>query len=227
MAGYWTAGALIGGALLGSRSAKKSQAAIDRAAAEGAAATRASVEENKRQFDIGQTNLAPWLSAGKAALSEQEALMGLNGDSEGAMRTLQNSPGYSFRLNQGQRGLNAGLAARGGMGSGKSLVAGTNYNQDFASNEYGNRLNQLAGMSGTGQATANTSAGMGANYANTNSGLLAGNANSQGAAAIAGANLKQSSLNNLTRLGIQAYGMTRNGGGGQNTPYADSYRHEG
>lgn len=162
--------------------------------------------ENMRQFNIGQENLAPWLKAGKGALDEQQSLMGLNGDSAGAMRTLQNSPGYQFRLSQGQKSLDAGLAARGGMGSGKSLVAGNIFNQDNASSEYGNRLNQLAGLSGTGQSTAGQLGQLGANYATNQGNIYTGVANAQGAAGIAGANSRQSGLLGVLNLAANGAG---------------------
>jgi len=157
------------------------EAAKDAARLQAAAGDRA-LAENMRQFDIGQENLAPWLKAGKGALSEQQSLMGMGGDTAGQMRALQASPGYQARLLQGQKGLNAGLAASGGMGSGKSITAGSMYNQDYASNEYGNRLNQLAAMSGTGQTTANQMGGLGANYAQQQGNIWTGVANAQGAA---------------------------------------------
>jgi hypothetical protein len=183
--------------------------AAERAAQGQQAATDRATAENTRQFDIGQQNLAPWLAAGRRGLAEQESLLGLGGDNAGAMRSLQSSPGYQFRLSQGLKGLNAGLAARGGMGSGKSIAAGTDYNQNFASNEYGNRLSQLAGISNTGQTTGNQLAGFGANYAGNQGNLWTQNANAQGAADMAGANARQSSLLGLAKLGMSAYGGGR------------------
>lgn len=82
-------------------------------------------------------------------------------------------PGYDFRQQEGQRGVEASAAARGGVLSGGALKALTKYNQDFASNEYGNaynrynqdqttRFNRLSALAGTGQTA-------------TNSGIAAGN----------------------------------------------------
>jgi hypothetical protein len=177
--------------------------AADRAAALSATATDRATAENARQFDIGQANLAPWLDAGKGALTAQQSLMGLNGTTD-TLAELQNDPGYQFRLNQGQKSLDAGLAARGGMGSGKSLTAGIDYNQGFASQEYSNRLNQLAGLSGTGQTTGTQMANNGMNFANNQGSLWTNNANMQGAAGIAGANARQSGLFGLGTLGMMA-----------------------
>lgn len=180
--------------------------AAERAAALQQAAADRATAENARQFDIGQANLAPWLKSGRKALAEQEALMGLGGDTSGMMRALQASPGYQARLLQGQRALQASQAAGGGLGSGKALTAASEYNQDYAANEYGNRLNQLAGLSGTGQSTASTMGGLGANYAMNQGNIWTGMANAQGAAGMAGANARQSGLLGVLNLGARAYG---------------------
>jgi hypothetical protein len=172
------------------------QAAKD-AAAKQQAATDMATAENRRQFDIGQSNLTPWLQAGKGALTAQQNLMGLNGNVD-VNAELSKDPGYQFRLAQGQKSFDSSsLASRAGFGSGGAFKAANDYNQGNASQEYGNRLNQLAGLSGTGQTTGNQMAGMGANYANNQGNLWTNNANAQGAAGMAGANARQSGLWNI------------------------------
>jgi len=61
------------------------------------------------------------------------------------------SPGYQFRFDEGQRGINANRAATGMMQSGDTLRALTRYGQDYASNEYNTQLNQLFSVAGLGQ----------------------------------------------------------------------------
>jgi hypothetical protein len=193
---------------------RQSQAAREAAAGQQGAANL-SLAEMKRQYDISQNNLAPWMRAGRRALTEQEALMGLGGDTASSLRSLQSAPGYQSRLQQGNRALEGGLAARGGMGSGKSATAASGWNQEFASNEYANRLNQLAGLSGTGQSTASGLANLGQNYAQGMGNIWQGNANAQGAAGIAGQNAWQSGV-----LGGLGAGMNMNNYfNRQRTPY--------
>jgi hypothetical protein len=173
-------------------------------------ATNRATAENARQFDIGQANLAPWLQAGKGALTAQQNLMGLGSESSPAytLSQLQLDPGYQFRMDQGKKAFeSSALARRGGFGSGAALQAAINYNQGAASQEYGNRLNQLAGLSNTGQTTGNQLGAMGANYANNQGNLWTGNANAQGAAGFAGAQARQSGLLGLANLGASMYGM--------------------
>jgi hypothetical protein len=56
--------------------------------------------------------------------------------------TEQNDPGYQFRLKQGQEALQNSAAARGGLLSGGTAKALSDYNQNSASAEYGNVYNR-------------------------------------------------------------------------------------
>lgn len=51
-------------------------------------------------------------------------------------------PGYTFRMMEGEKGINRNLLARGGFDSGAALKELNRYNQDFASNEFGNAFNR-------------------------------------------------------------------------------------
>lgn len=182
--------------------------AAQRAADLQAGATGMAVGESRRQFDIGQANLAPWMRAGRQGLDEYMTLMGLGGDTAGAMRALQSSPGYQFQKMLGQRQMEAGSAARGGLGSGKALTAANQFGQDYASTAYGNRLASLANLSGQGQASAAGSAQMGMQQAQNLGNLWTSGANAQGAALMAGQQARQSGLLGMLNLGARAYGAS-------------------
>jgi hypothetical protein len=90
---------------------------------------------------------------------------------------FQTDPGYEFRLAEGQKALDRSAAASGKLFSGGTLKANDRYNQDFASNEYGNafnrfntnkmnRYNMLSNQAGMGQLSASQTAQLGANTAN-------------------------------------------------------------
>ena len=198
-----TGSLIVGG--LGALSGLSGNRAARQAAEQQRAAAAASLAENQRQFNIGQQNLAPWLRSGRAALGEQTALMGLGGDTEGAMRSLQTSPGYQFRMGQGQNQLTSGLSARGGMGSGKGMAAGQRFAQGFASNEYGNRLAQLGGMSSAGLQTGQGMANLGSQFGQNQGNIMQNSANAQGAAGIAGANATQSGILGGVQAGLGMY----------------------
>lgn len=64
------------------------------------------------------------------------------------------SPDYQFTFQEGNRAVNAGLAARGLSGSGRAMKELTRYGQGAASTQLNNYRNQLAAMAGIGQQTA-------------------------------------------------------------------------
>lgn len=79
---------------------------------------------------------------------------------------FEKDPGYEFRQAEGMKGITNSAAARGGLLSGAALKAAGRYNQEFASNEFGNafnrdasnktnQFNRLASLSGVGQTAAN------------------------------------------------------------------------
>lgn len=93
--------------------------------------------------------------------------------------TMQNDPGYQFRLNQGMNQLQNSAAARGDLLSGNTLQALDQFNQDYASNEYGNVYNRAlqnygANLAGT-NATFSRLMGAGGMGLNAASGMNAAN----------------------------------------------------
>jgi hypothetical protein len=116
-------------------------------------------------------------------------------------------PGYLFRLQEGQKALDRSAAASGNLFSGGTLKASQRYNQDFASNEYGNaynryqnnrqtRYNMLSGVAGLGSQNAQTLAGLGTNASN-----------------VSASNMIQAA-NDAARLRASGYGALGTGIGG-------------
>ena len=119
-------------------------------------------------------------------------------------------PGYQFRLDQGNKAINAKNAAMGNFYSGGALKEATDYNSGMASQEYGNAYNRYntdmgnlysryGGLSEAGRNATNTAVGMGQNYANqvgqnyanigsaqANAAINKGNAWSQGLSGLMG-----------------------------------------
>jgi hypothetical protein len=132
---------------------------------------------------------------------------------------LENDPGFQFRLSEGEKGINRNLAARGGWDSGAALKALARYNQDFASNEFGDAFNRdaatkgriysfLSGTSNAGQAAASTMASNAQGAANS----MAGTSNAFGNS-IAGLNAGAADdwSNGLQgAIGNAIYGYERN-----------------
>lgn len=81
-------------------------------------------------------------------------------------RGFEASPGYLFRLQEGQKAIERSAAARGGLYSGATMKAIDTYSQGVASDEYSNYVNRLAALAGVGQTATNSTAQAGQNYAN-------------------------------------------------------------
>lgn len=124
-------------------------------------ASKQSLAEQKRQFDLSRSDQMPWLDTGKWALGQQKNA--LTGDWSGFMQ----SPDYQYALDQGFKGLDRSAAARGRLYSGGYGEDLTKFGQGLATQNYGNYMNRLAGLSGSGQTSANALGILGQNYANS------------------------------------------------------------
>lgn len=199
----------IGAAAIGS-SAQKSAA---NKAAQTAQDTTA--QNNALQREIYGSNkdiLNPYVQTGYKANEGLNALM-YGGD---PTAELQKSPGYQFRYDTGMNALNTGLAARNGINSGAAMKAAIRYGQDFGSQEYNNRYNQLAQQQGVGLSAGNALAGVGTNFANNISAQNNASASVQANALLAGgqatAGLYGTAANALGQIGgslISSYGQRR------------------
>ena len=117
-------------------------------------------------FLQSREDLAPWREAGRWALGE------LRDQIESGPGEYTKSPGYEFRLGEGEKALRRNAAARGALGSGALDKALINYGQNYATSDYDRnlrrfyeRLNPLMSMSGLGQTTSAQTASLGANTA--------------------------------------------------------------
>lgn len=122
-------------------------------------------------------------------------------------------PGYDFRLSEGEKGINRSLAARGGLFSGAAGKALSRYNQDFASNEYGNaynryntnqgnKFNRLASLVGIGQTATNQTQQAGQNAANNISSNYIGSGNAQASGIMGIGNAISGGLNNYMQYNM-------------------------
>lgn len=91
---------------------------------------------------------------------------------------FETDPGYQFRMEEGQTGVNNKMAASGNLLSGAAMKALTRFNQDYASNELGNaygrysndrqsfygansdEYSRLSGVQGAGQNAINSTNGL-------------------------------------------------------------------
>lgn len=214
-------------------------------AAEEAAATQAEayglgVDEQRRQFETAQENMAPWLEAGQGALGLQQDFLGLGGEGAqaDAYANYQESPGQKFLRERGEKAIVRQHAAIGGLGGSGVRSALNRQGIGVAAQDFGNYYNRLAGMSGSGQTAASGLGNLGMNAA-SNIGNLAGlQGNARASGILGGAQARQQGIGNVVGLGSMVAGgapfgsMSFGGGGsvpnsgwGTNARYAGGLTH--
>ena len=232
---------VAGSSILGSViSADAAGNAADTAAGASREASAASIGEQRRQYDLSRADYAPYLAAGTGAVNRLGAGVAAGGEFGAAtpfdFRYDQNTdPGYGFRFDQGMRGVNASMAAKGMGLSGAGIKGATEFGQGMGSQEYNNAFNRyvtgfnantgernqlynrLAGVAGTGQNAVGSITAQGANMAGNIGNAYMTSAANTGNAAMAAAGQRQSAFggaaNMLGRV-YGNYGRAPYGGGG-------------
>ena len=214
---FWVAGAIVGGGVLSS--VIGSHGASQAAGTQSASADKAT-ELQREQWQQGRQDQMPWLNAGTNALAQMQGPgMAPAPWKNFTMADYQADPGYSFRLKEGLKSLDATAANRGGLLSGATLRGAQRYGQDMASQEYGaaygrynqdqmNTLargdmgyNRLAALAGVGGTSASNMAGQGQTYANNAGNTILASGQSQAAGQMGAAN----SWGNAINQGVSSY----------------------
>jgi len=94
----------------------------------------------------------PYEEAGRGGLNLLQQL--ITGNPQDVMSRLEATPGYQFRMSQGQNSIQNLLASKGGLKSGAAMKALTDYAQGTASQEFGNQVGYAQGLAGIGQNAA-------------------------------------------------------------------------
>ena len=107
-----------------------------------------------------RADLAPWTTAGGAAIPAVQDAAGLNGQPgyDAAMAGFHTSPGYQFQLDQGLRAVDAGAASKGILNSGATLKAEQTFGTGLADKEFTDYYNRLFDLSKLGESAAAGSA---------------------------------------------------------------------
>lgn len=119
-----------------------------------------------------QGALSGTIGQGTAAGSQIGNLLGLNGapaQNQG-FTNFNNSTGYQFGKDQGMQSITGNAATQGLLNSGGTLKALDTYGQNYADTQYGNYVNQLQGLLGSGISGAGVLAGAGQQSQSTASG---------------------------------------------------------
>jgi len=146
------AAAVIGGGIMSSIGSKKADKAqkkgLKKAAEESKKAMAAIDKEATSAYGEQKGLVQPWYDAGKEALVELSAGIKSGVYDPGQFHfdyaAFEKDPGYKFRVEQGERSMERGAAARGKLLSGQQQKALLGYGQDMGSQEYGNTFNRAA-----------------------------------------------------------------------------------
>lgn len=209
----WVAAAgAVAGSLIGSNA---SQNAANTQAQSAQAATAAELQ----MFNTQQANLAPWMQGGQVALGALNNWMGLpstpggkvNPNAPGQQQFTYNpanDPAYNFMLNQGLGAITNQQSALGGVNSGNTMRALSDYAEGAALNSYqtefnnwnttlNNQFSRLNAMSGTGANAAGGIANLGMNAATQAGNNTIGAGNAIAAGQIGSANAFSSGIQSL------------------------------
>lgn len=195
------AGAAIGAGLGGSMDAAKQQSqAAQAAAGTQAAAASEGVAEQRRQFDKLIELMSPYVTAGKGAMEQQQALMGLGGEQaqQAAIGAIEKSPFFSAMAQQGENAILQQASATGGLRGGNIQGALAQFRPGLLNQLVQQQMANLGGLTSLGQASAAGQASQGMQSASNIGNLLA-----QQGAAIAGGQLAkgQQMQNTLKTIG--------------------------
>ncbi len=184
--------------------------AAKQAAAGQAAAGEAATRRSDAQAAQSRADQMPWMKAGQTAIGQLSDLTKAGGDLNRhfTLDDFVKDPGYDFRMSEGSKAIERSAAARGGVLGGGTLKSLTQYNQNFASNEYGNSysrwnndntntFNRLASIAGVGQTAANANQQGGQFATNQMQGNTWGSANAIAAGTVAAGQQYGNAINSI------------------------------
>jgi len=211
------AAAIVGSAVVGG--AVSAYGANKAAGAQRDAANQADATQ-RYMYDQTRADQAPYREAGYGALSRMSTLLGLSGGNENSRyfgslnrrftgKDLASDPGYQFGLNQGLDAAQNSAAARGGLYSGATLKALTQFGNDYATTKFDDafnrdmaqktsQFNRLASVAGLGQTSLGQVNTAGMNAANNISANQIGAGNARAAGYLSTANAIGNGINQGT-----------------------------
>jgi hypothetical protein len=112
------------------------------------------------------------ITNGNNAGNSIAGILGMGGTTaqKQAFDQWKNSTGYQFGLNQGIQSITGNAATSGLLNSGSTLKALNTYGQNYANTQYGNYMNMLQQLLGSGIASAGVLSGAGQVSQGTSSG---------------------------------------------------------
>ena len=212
-----TVNAVIGGGTnyLGS---KANSDAINNASNLQNTASQNSLALQEKEFNAMQANLAPWLASGTNNLNTLNSLMP-SLSKPFSFSDYTQSPSYAWQLSQGKDALESSAAGRGGLFSGATGKAMTEYGQNLANTDYQqalnnynaanlNKYNMLVGLAN--QSAVNSANNAAQTYANNYTNTAMGTASSLGQLGLASGQNTANMYSNYNNMLNSSLGMGLN-----------------
>ena len=154
LSGAALAGIAVGGATLVS-GYMQGQAAKS-AAGTQAQASEAGIAEQRRQFDVVQKLLEPYVTGGTKAFEQQQALVGVQGPEaqRAAISALEQGPFFQALTQQGENAILQQASATGGLRGGNVQAALAQFRPQLLTQLIEQQYGQLGGLAKYGQASA-------------------------------------------------------------------------
>lgn len=114
-------------------------------------------DRSRGDFEATRGNLQPWINSGQGANNLLSSFYGLGADpalGQGALARFYESPDFQFALKGGVGALDNSASAKGSLLSGNQLRAVSEYGQGLATQNLGNYLQRIMGVSQQGMGAA-------------------------------------------------------------------------
>lgn len=167
---------------------------------------RKGIDYGKEQLGTTVGEFQPYTQAGSQSTGLMGALLGLQGvDAQRqAYENYQMSPGQEWLRTQGEQTLLRNAAATGGLGGGNVLKALNEYGIGFASQDFNNYYNRLAGLSGQGAGMVSNLGGLRNAYAGNMLNAYTGQGEAKASGIMGAYNNKMQGYGNLLNFGAAA-----------------------
>jgi hypothetical protein len=208
----------IGAALIGSSASQE-------ASSQQVAAQQAALQQQQGFFNTAQSALSPYISGGQQYGSVLSSLLTPGPNQTAALSQI---PGYQFAQDWGQKAVQ-NLGTTTGLG-GNTLAAGANYATGLAQQNFGNLINPLISLYGTGAQAAGALAGSAGQFSGQATNTLTGIGQAQAAGTLGSANALAGGVNGIGNATLLSSLLNRgNTGiyGNPNSPLGSSSNYGG
>lgn len=199
----------------------------EQAAQTQAASADKGIAEQRRQFDALVQLMSPYVQAGTGALSQQQALIGLQGAEaqQQAMQGFEQSPLFQSLTQQGENAILQSASATGGLRGGNVQAALAQFRPQMLNQLIEQQYGRLGGLTTLGQASAAGQASSGMQSASNISNLLANQGTALAGGQLALGNVGRQIFGdvlNIAKTGAQIASAGKTGGqGGGGAQFSD------